>query len=220
MSLLFAKVSLEGVRPLLWHHLSPEALSVKPREKTGRAGNDPSEWQRTVLTTKKGQLYVETTYIFGCLREAAKYSRRKLGTFQSLVSATVQVCDELILINQYLPKAGVQPLDRNQPAPVYLDVRVVRNPGTRAMNIRYRVAAAPGWKASFTIMWDNTVIGREQMESILTDAGKFVGIGSGRSLGFGRFRIVKIDVSGAEDAEAPPTEGSVGKNSRKRVAAR
>jgi len=39
------------------------------------------------------------------------------------------------------------------------------------MNIRYRVAAASGWKTSFTIMWDNTVIGREQWKaSSLTPA--------------------------------------------------
>jgi hypothetical protein len=220
MSILSAKISIQGVRPLLWHHLSPEALSVKPRERTGKAGNDPSEWRRTVLTTPKRQLYIEPTYIFGCLREAAKYSRRKLGSFQSLISATVQVRDEIILIDQYLPKTDVKPQDKNRPVPVYLDVRAVRNPGTRAMNIRYRVAAASGWKASFTIVWDNTVIGREQMESILTDAGNLVGIGSGRSLGLGRFEITRLEVSGGDDAEAPAAERSLGKNSGKRVAAR
>jgi CRISPR/Cas system endoribonuclease Cas6 (RAMP superfamily) len=66
-------------------------------------------------------------------------------------------------------------------------VRSVKNPATRARNVRYRVAASKGWTATFTIMWDKTVVAREEMKAAIRDAGMFVGIGDGRSIGFGRF---------------------------------
>lgn len=62
------------------------------------------------------------------------------------------------------------------------------------MHIRYRVAAAPGWSTSFSIEWENTLISRNEMTSILNSAGSFVGLGDGRSIGFGRFEVTKFKV--------------------------
>jgi hypothetical protein len=78
-------------------------------------------------------------------------------------------------------------------APVYLDVRSVKNPATKARNVRYRVAASSGWEAEFTLMWDKTVVSRGEMESALRDAGRLVGLGDGRSIGAGRFEVVSFE---------------------------
>jgi hypothetical protein len=152
------------------------------------AGNDPEEWKRTVLVTEQRQLYLEPSYIFASIRDGAKYTTKKRGTLQPLVVATLQVLDDRILIDRFLPDATI-PLPTNPDAPVYLDVRSVKNPATKGRNIRYRVAVSPGWTAKFTLAWDKTLVSRGEMEAAIIDAGRFVGVGNGRSIGFGRFTI-------------------------------
>lgn len=193
-NMLMANVTIRGIRPLLWHHFGPDALPLGKKERTGVAGNDPEEWKRTVLVTSEGQLYLEPTYIFACIRDGAKYTKKGRGSIQPMVAATLQVLDDRILIDRFLPE-GELTTDSSQP--IYIDVRTVRNPATRARNIRYRVAAAPGWTASFRILWDATVVSRDQMHAVLIDAGRLVGLGDGRTIGMGRFEIVSFEVHDA-----------------------
>lgn len=194
---LIATVTIRGTRPMLWHHFGPDAIPVDgKREKTGVAGNDPVEWTRTVLMTNSRQLFVHSTYIFGMLRDAAKYTRKGKGSIQASVAATLQVCDDIVLVDRFVPDEPS--LDITQP--VYLDVRSVRNPTTKSRNVRYRIAASPGWTVSFSIEWDKTVVSRGEMESVIRDAGKLAGLGSGRSIGFGRFDVISFEVQDAEKA--------------------
>jgi len=183
-NILTATITIVGVRPLLWNRFGPDTIPVGGRrERSGVAGNDPSEWERTVLVTPERQLYLDPTAIFGCLRDAARYTPRKRGTLQPFVAATLQVLDERVLVDRFLPEQPTS--DTTQP--VYIDVRSVRNPATRARNVRYRVAAAPGWRTCFTVQWDVTIVSRHEMLAVLLDAGRFVGLGDGRAVGFGRF---------------------------------
>jgi hypothetical protein len=71
-------------------------------------------------------------------------------------------------------------------------VRPVINPGTRGRNLRYRLALNTGWVATFSIMWDQSIIAPSIMQTICNDAGAFSGVGDGRSIGFGRFKVVKF----------------------------
>ena len=57
MSIISATVAIEGVRPLLWHHFGPDAIPLEAKPRTGKAGNDPDEWKKTVLITSDNQLY-------------------------------------------------------------------------------------------------------------------------------------------------------------------
>lgn len=193
-SILTAKVAIRGTRPLLWHHFGPDALPLEKRERTGVAGNDPLEWQRTVLVTKGKQLYLDPSYIFGTIRAGAKYTKKGKGSLQPLVSATLQVLDHRVLIDRYVPD-NITELVNETEEPVYLDVRSVRNPTTKARNVRYRVATSPGWQATFSIMWDKTIVSRHEMHAVLIDAGRFSGIGNGRNIGFGRFILEAVEVS-------------------------
>ena len=194
MALITASITIQGTRPILWNHFGADAIPLETREKRGgKAGNDPSEWQRKVLTTSGGQLYVEPASVFGCLRAGAKFTPRKKSTLQPLVGATVQVMDVRVLVDRWMPK---NPADLNKKGPVSLDVRSVRNPATGARNIRYRIAAAAGWKATFVVCWDNTVLSEEEMEAVARDAGRLAGLGDGRTIGFGRFEIVAFKVIG------------------------
>lgn len=189
-NLLTARVGITGTRPLLWHHFAPDTISVTgKKERHGVAGNDPSEWQRSVLVTKEHQLYLEPSYIFGAIRDGARHTPRKRGTLQSYISATLQVTDDKILIDRFLPADKDELLAKTSDDEVYLDIRSVKNPATRARNIRYRVAASAGWKTSFSLLWDMTVVSRNEMEAVIRDAGTLSGVGDGRSVGFGRFEV-------------------------------
>ena len=211
MAIVKARVAIVGIRPLLWHRFGPDALPLEKRRRTGVAGNDPTEWRKTVLVTKDGQLYLEPSYVFGCLRDAAKYTQRRRGTLQPILAATLQVKEERILMNRRLPKSGLENLIQAESEPVFLDVRSVRNPSTGARNVRYRVAASPGWKASFTPIWDNTVVDENQLQAVLRDAGQLVGIGDGRSIGFGRFQVSSFEMEKPR-AEKKAAKGNLGKN--------
>ena len=183
-----AKVVIRGTRPLLWHRFGPEAIPLERMERTGVAGNDPDEWRKTHSATDKGQLYVDGTYIFGCLRDGAKYVKKGRGSIQKDVAATLQVLNDRTLVDRFMPSDGDPPVGDLR-ALVYIDVQSVRNPATKGRNVRYRVAASPGWKAEFEILWDETIVGGQQMHSVAIEAGRFAGIGDGRAVGFGRFEV-------------------------------
>lgn len=192
-NLLTATVTIEGTRPLLWNAFTMAAIPLEKPERTGVAGNDPAEWRRSVLTTPEGQLYVEPTYLFACLRDGAKHTRKGRSSLQPMVVATLQILDPRILVNRFLP-TGTTELTTDSTAPVYLDIRSVRNPATRARNIRYRVAAGPGWQLTFHALWDATVVNRHQMEAVIRDSGKLAGLGDGRQIGFGRFELGSFEL--------------------------
>lgn len=187
-------MTITGLKALLWHHFGPDTLSLVKKERTGVAGNDPEEWKSTVLKTNQNQLYLEPSYIFGCIRDGAKYTKKGRSSLQPLVAATLQVLDDKILTNRYLPEN----ITTNQNETVYLDIRSVKNPVTRARNVRYRVCSSPGWMASFRIAWDKTIISRSEMETIIIDAGMYSGLGDARSIGFGRFKLDEFTIN--EDA--------------------
>lgn len=193
--ILTANVLIQGTRPLIWHAFGPDAMPLERREKTGVAGNDPEEWRRTVLMLPNRQLFIKPTYVFGCLRDGAKHTTRKRGTLQPLVAATLQVTDDVILIDRFLPD---EPLPTDPTLPVYLDICGVKNPATRSRNVRYRVAASTGWHAEFNLLWDGVIVPRGPMEQVVIDAGRLVGLGDGRSIGMGRFELMEFSVSDGE----------------------
>jgi len=77
-------------------------------------------------------------------------------------------------------------------------VRGVKQPTTKARNVRYRVALSPSWQSQFSILWDKTIISREEMHSIIIHSGQFVGLGDGRTIGFGRYTVEEFDLHGEE----------------------
>jgi len=198
-NILTATVTVKGLRPILWHRFGPDSIPLEKKERTGVAGNDPEEWRKTVLHTKEGQLYIEPTYVFGCLRDAARHTKKGRGSIQSYVAATLQVVDDRVMVDRFIPgvEDGVLPgeLTTDPDAPVYLDVRSVRNPATKGRNVRYRVAANHGWQTTFRIRWDGTIVSRGEMESVVHDAGALVGLGDGRSIGYGRFEVLDFAIA-------------------------
>ena len=186
-NIVTATVTIKGTRPFLWHAFGPDSIPLEKGERSGVAGNDPTEWKKTVRRTKEGQLYATPEQVFGTLVNAARYTKQGRGSIQSNVQATLQVTDAIVLMDRWLRDDNPS-IDYTEP--VYLDVRSVVNPMTRGRNVRYRIAASPNWQLTFHLLWDKTIVSRTQMEAVIIDAGRLVGIGSGR-----RFELVEFLVS-------------------------
>jgi hypothetical protein len=212
-NLVRVRVIIRGTRPLLQHAFGPDAIPLEKGEKTGVAGNDPEEWRRTMLVTPEGQMYVRNDYIFSCLRNGAYRTKKGRGSIQADVAATLQVEEEVVLLNRWLPKEGDPP--QGPFAAVYIDVRGVRNPSTKGRNVRYRLACSRGWECTFTLGWDRTVVSREQMRAVMRDTSVLVGLADARSIGFGRFEVTEWEE--LTDAEETPAEGSVAETQTDRV---
>lgn len=199
------QVDIRGTRPLWQHKFGPWALPLGPQEKSGVAGNDPEEWRKTCMIDPQGRPYVNDTYLFATIRDGGRYIKVGRGNFMKPIAATLQVMDDPVFVTNcfwpgYEKGAKAAPFDaaRADPpaedtrAPLYLDVRGVRNPTTHNQNIRYRVALGVGWEMSFAIQFDKSIVSREQMHSAIIQAGDLVGIGSGRAIGKGRFEVLQF----------------------------
>lgn len=194
-NIVTAEVKIRGTRPYFFHRFGRDSIPLEREVKSGKAGNDPEEWKKTVCMTDEGQLYVSSSQIFGTIRDGARYTKKGRGSIQKDVIATLLVdTPEEILLDQWLP----DPLTEDKMQSVYLDVRGVRNPSTRARNVRYRVAMSPGWEVDFQISWDATIVGETTMHAVLIDAGRMCGLGNGRAIGMGRFEVVSFDTDGKE----------------------
>jgi hypothetical protein len=207
-NIITAKVEVVGKRSLFFHPFGEDSIPREKQEQTGVAGNDPWTWGKTTPCTSEGQLFILPTYVFASTREGGYHIKAKGGNLKKLVIATMQVVDEIILVDRFLPPAALafvqsrgregdplEVLTRDITQPVYLDVRGGKNPTTKKGMVIYRVAASPGWHLSFTLEWDKTVMSRDQLHSALIDAGNLEGIGNGRKIGMGRFNIVSFQVS-------------------------
>ena len=198
-NIITATVSIKGIRPFFWNVFGPDSIPLEKQERTGVAGNDPFEWRKTVVYTKDGQLYMPGSYAFGTLRDGAKYTKKGKGSIQSALTSTLQVLEDRILVDRFIPNYNGNGLPDTLPTdselPVYLDIRSAVNPSTRARNVRYRVAASPGWLATFQIQWDKTIVSRGEMEAVCHDAGQLCGVGNGRKIGMGRFEVVSFEVN-------------------------
>lgn len=205
-SILRAKVTIKGIRTLAIHHFSAASLPLEAQERSGVAGNDPSEWQKTVLMDEDRRLYILPTYVFGCIKGGGKTVRRGKSNLLTAIASSLQVEDDMVFIHNgdgvlKLPdppetiEAGTRTQDKLPSA--YIECIPVRNPATKARNIRYRVAAKPGWHCTFTLLWDSVVVDRKSMELAVVNAGQLVGVGDGRgSIGYGRFEVESFEILG------------------------
>jgi len=186
-------VKIEGVKTILFHAFKEEVLD-KNKAKSGTAGNNPNEWKTTVIMDERRRLYLPSSYLFAPIREAGKYTKIGRGTISKHIASTLEISPDIIFLEGLsVPEEWDKEAPPRDPSlPVYLDARSVVNPMTKGRNMRYRVACHPGWKCSFQVGWDDTVLSFDTMEKILKDAGVMCGTGCGRAIGFGRWKVLEI----------------------------
>ena len=187
-----AKVEIKGIKPILFHAFNPEALSDRSA-KSGSTGNNDSEWKATVTMNDKRNLYINNDNIFATLKEGAKHLKVGKGNLSKKIASTLIVSPSKIYFEDLIvpPEKELLRLDTEK---VYLDVRSVVNPMTKGRNLRYRIAAAPGWTCTFFIEWDDYVASKENIKICAENAGMFSGLGDGRAIGLGRFEVQSFQV--------------------------
>ena len=122
------------------------------------------------------------------LKAGSAYTKIGRGTMQKKVAATLQVEDEIVLLDRFLPDKpeNIKRIDlpKTSAHSVFLDIRDVNNPVSKGKNVRYRIGCSSGWNAIFTINWDPSIVSEEVMKHVIEDAETLIGIGDGRTLGF------------------------------------
>ena len=180
-----SEISITGTKPLLINTFPIDTLSTS-KAKSGTTGNDSDSWKKTALFDANRQLYIFPSYIVASITAGGKQIKVGKSSLSKKIGATLECMDAQILINRFLPEDSeicvMKPTE-----PVYIDVRSVVNPATKGRNLRYRVAASPGWELTTIIAWDNRAASKEDMKQCVENAGLFEGIGDGRKIGFGRF---------------------------------
>jgi len=172
------KVEITGLSPLLMNNPASmiDEASNQMKQKTQKH-NLGEEAKKLLYEDKKGNLYIPSEAIKGCLIGASSY--KKIGKF----SARPMIAGGVFITPQEIP------LNKNE---YDLDVRTVVIQRARVVKARPKVE---DWKAEFEISYNEKLIGNaEIIKAILEEAGERVGILDFRpaKLGsFGRFKVSK-----------------------------
>ena len=102
-------------------------------------------------------------------------------------------------IDKYKTKfdANVNIIAKNNLVPItfaehWLDTKIIRT--KKGSPVLSTQNCFSGWKATFTVQFRDNIYSAEQIASIINLAGFGLGIGSGRSSGFGRYHIESIEL--------------------------
>ena len=138
-------------------------------------------------------VFVRLDDICVLLDNAAQFTKIGRGTIKNKVGATLQIPPgNYTLLNRFVPEEDE--LDRDENKPVFLHVISVKNPATKARNLRYRIAANIGWELKFLMMWDPRIVSVDLMKGVIEDGGILEGFMDGRNIGYGRFEVIDINI--------------------------
>lgn len=171
------EVEIEGNCPILFHRWSCESVEAKANAAKGSKAKKTDDVESYVWRLDNGNIGIPGEYLRQAIINAAKFrqdprSPRKsaMDLFKAAVMAETDIAD-----------LGAKTWD-------YLDQRrvtVQRNGLTRQ-----RPAMEKGWKATFHLqVLLPQYVGPQLLHEVITDAGKFIGVGDFRP-SYGRFQVV------------------------------
>jgi len=170
------EVEIEGITPLMMNRiLEPEEIPKKQGE-----AFDSQELAHKKVYKVGDKIVVPSEWIIRAMQRVAGEFRvegMKKTTYKQLLPGNVFIEPEFIEID---------------PQEYVIDKRTVVIPTTRGRVWRYR-PKWPKWKLKFKIKVFDERIKQEVLNHILVEAGRRVGIGDGRSIGFGRFIVTKFE---------------------------
>lgn len=180
-----ARVTIEGVAPLLFHRWSCEDVEAKANAAKGSKAKKTDNVESYVYRCADGTIGIPGTYLVGSITNksngAAKYLQDPRSPRKSALD---------------LYKAGVIPLticaSLGRDTWDYLDQqRVVIQ---QSAVTRIRPAFLPGWQATFDLQVNlPEYIRKSDLLQILTNAGRLVGVGDFRPT-YGRFQVISFEV--------------------------
>jgi len=185
-----AEIEIEGIKPFLMNSFPTDTFATH-KSKKGSQANNHEEWKAGALMDKDRRLYIFPSYIVGSIKEGGKYIKIGKATLAKKVGSCLECCYDFVYFDDLIVPLE-KDITRLTTEPIYLDVRPVVNPATRGRMLRYRIAAKAGWKIKTRIVWDDFVISKDDMQSCVQNAGLFEGIGDGRRIGFGKYKLLSF----------------------------
>lgn len=173
------EVEIEGTAAFLFHRWSVEAVAEKAKAAKGSTAKKSDNLESYVYRTADGNLAIPGEYFRQAIIHAAKFRqdpRSPRKSAMDLFKAGIVALDELCDVGQ----ADWDYLDQRR-------VMVQRNGVTRV-----RPALSAGWKITGQFMINlPEYIAPAFLHSILTDAGRLIGVGDFRPT-YGRFQVTSF----------------------------
>ena len=156
----------------------------------------PNPWE-AIITSMHWLNGKPTDFSEAGLREALTHNAPCISAFALKKSFGDSVVRNEI--DKYKTKfdANVNIIAKNNLIPItfaehWLDTKLI--PAKKGCPVLSTQNCFSGWKATFTVQFRDNVYSAEQIASIINLAGFGLGIGSGRSSGFGRYHIESIEL--------------------------
>jgi hypothetical protein len=184
-------VTWTGIRPLVMHNglmadvTNPLTRQIKEISKKGSKNlrdadyekRDRLEWEAGLYWNDKIGMHIPSDNIERCIQMGAQKSR--IG---KNVQAAVFCTQPEIALEYQGPK------DKDK---IYADPRFTLRKGVavqKARIIRIRPMIPTGWKLTFEIEFDDSIVDRAELVKAMEDAGALVGLGDWRPK-FGKFLV-------------------------------
>lgn len=184
------KIKLTGIRPIILHNglladptnpivLQQKAITAKKAKKTDADNLELArlEWFGGLYLSESGRICIPCDNIERCIQQGGQ--KQRIGKD---VQAGVFVQEPEIEIDH--PDIAGKKIEK-----LYGDPRFTIRKGVKIQTsriIRIRPMIPTGWKLTFTLEFDDTLINSRNLEQAILDAGTYVGLGDWRPK-FGRF---------------------------------
>lgn len=175
----FAKVTIQGTAPLLFHRWNVEAVAEKAKAAKGSKAKKEDNVESYVYRTDGNRLAIPGEYF----RQAIIHAARFMQDPRSPRKSAMDLFKAGIVVQTELSDLGTTSWD-------YLDqrrVQVQRNGLTRV-----RPAMLSGWRATFELQVIlPEYITPDRLNEAMQNAGRLIGIGDFRPT-YGRFQVVEF----------------------------
>lgn len=176
-----ARVTIEGVAAILFHRYSVESVKEKADSKKGSKAKKTDDIESYVYRDAKNDICIPGEYLRCALVEMGRNRqdpRSPRKSARDLYKAIIISLTELATL-------GKDTWD-------FLDQRRVVI--QRSAISRVRPAFQAGWRATFILQIQQPeYLGARDLNSLIVDAGKFVGLGDFRP-SYGRFNVVAFEL--------------------------
>ncbi|NIP96686.1 MAG: hypothetical protein GWO24_25925 [Akkermansiaceae bacterium] len=177
--------------------LDPHAKALKrlhkEKQKLGRKASEEEleavleemakvEWYGGTYYSERSGFHIPWRCIKKSLNEAARLTREGKKVERAVQSAQSEF--PLVFSGSDMSIDEIWERGENR------DTRAVRV-GT-AMVPRCR-PFFPNWSMDVELLFESDMVGRDDLINFARDAGRFIGIGDGRNIGFGRFNVTAVD---------------------------
>jgi hypothetical protein len=176
------RFTLEGTRDLIMNHYNPEYIREKENAPKGSSLKKLDRPEALVMRAEDGSLAWHTEGMRMAMCVAAQKQRdpsSPRASARGLYESGIAPVEEVVSL-------GVQDWD-------YLDERRARHSSSYITKIR--PALYKGWRLSamFEVSMPEYIT-PQQFLGTLIQAGRFVGLGDARKLGYGRFLVTNFEV--------------------------